>query len=470
MTYIVILLCGAIPTALAPTVQSATGLIVVRCFTGILGAAFVPCQVWAAGFFDKNVVGAVTALAAGLGNAGGGITFFAMPAIFDSLVNHRGLSDDRAWRLAFLVPLLLILTTAGLIAWICPDTPTGPWSARHRALNHQLSTRDMFVSTARSRDGGINEKNAPPVIKRLDSTQSDSIGLNDHGDVEYQEDDLLAAASWELVQKPTISQSVNAVFSIQAVSLFFLHFSSFGAELSVMSLLAAYYYKEFPSLGQTGAGNWAAFFGLLNVFARPFSGLVSDALYRPRGSLWARKIWIHVVGVTAGIFACVIGVANPTTKPALFGLMAAFAFFIEAGNGAQFALVPHVHPSSNGMFHRPVFLFQCFSPTPQASSPDSHPRPAALAASSSRCSPATKATNTTVCSSSSAFGQSRRNCSSAGSRPSRNGSSAAAESRHGPLPSAGRMSHITPLISCPSLSRDTLAFRHPHQHLKFCIR
>jgi MFS transporter, NNP family, nitrate/nitrite transporter len=68
------LLAGAVPTALAGLVKTPTGLIVLRFFIGILGASFVPCQVWSTGFFDKNVVGTANALAAGWGNSGGGIT------------------------------------------------------------------------------------------------------------------------------------------------------------------------------------------------------------------------------------------------------------------------------------------------------------------------------------------------------------------------------------------------------------
>ena len=33
----------------------------------------------------------------------------------------------------------------------------------------------------------------------------------------------------------------------------------------------------------------------------------------------------------------------------MFGLVAGLAFFLEFGNGANFALVPHVHPASNGV-------------------------------------------------------------------------------------------------------------------------
>jgi NNP family nitrate/nitrite transporter-like MFS transporter len=68
------LLAGAIPTAMAGLVTTPTGIIVLRFFIGVLGASFVPCQVWSTGFFDKNVVGTANGLAGGWGNAGGGIT------------------------------------------------------------------------------------------------------------------------------------------------------------------------------------------------------------------------------------------------------------------------------------------------------------------------------------------------------------------------------------------------------------
>src|SRR5947199_9831674 len=68
------LLLGAIPTALAGTVHTVNGLLALRFFVGILGGVFVPCQVWCTAFFDNNVVASASALDAGWGNAGAGIT------------------------------------------------------------------------------------------------------------------------------------------------------------------------------------------------------------------------------------------------------------------------------------------------------------------------------------------------------------------------------------------------------------
>jgi NNP family nitrate/nitrite transporter-like MFS transporter len=133
-----ILLAGSIPTALAGTVTTATGLMVIRFFVGILGASFVPCQVWSTGFFDKSVVGTSNALMAGIGNAGGGITYFVMPAIFDSLVQNQDLTPHKAWRVAFIVPFILITATALGMIFLCEDTPTGMYSSRFDECAHLI--------------------------------------------------------------------------------------------------------------------------------------------------------------------------------------------------------------------------------------------------------------------------------------------------------------------------------------------
>jgi len=40
---------------------------------------------------------------------------------------------------------------------------------------------------------------------------------------------------------------------------------------------------------------------------------------------------------------------DPHNTNTMFGLIAGMAFFLEAGNGANFALVPHVNPQANGV-------------------------------------------------------------------------------------------------------------------------
>lgn len=83
---------------------------------------------------------------------------------------------------------------------------------------------------------------------------------------------------------------------------------------------------------------------------RPLGGIISDLLYKHVSTnLWLKKAWILFVGIIAGAFLIAIGLLNPQNETTMFGLIAGMAFFLEAGNGANFALVPHVHPHANGV-------------------------------------------------------------------------------------------------------------------------
>lgn len=90
-------------------------------------------------------------------------------------------------------------------------------------------------------------------------------------------------------------------------------------------------------------------FGLLNVVTRPLGGIIADVFYKYNKNLWIKKSWIIFVGVVSGALLIAIGLTDPMEEAMMFGLVAAMAVFLEAGNGANFALVPHVHPTANGV-------------------------------------------------------------------------------------------------------------------------
>ncbi|KAI0136695.1 major facilitator superfamily domain-containing protein [Xylariales sp. AK1849] len=350
-----LLLVGSIPLGLAPLVHNATGLYVSRFFIGILGGAFVPCQVWSTGFFDKNVVGTANALTAGWGNAGGGITYFIMPAVFDSFVS-RGNTAGVAWRLTFIVPLIVVITTGLGLLLLCPDTPTGKWSERHLHAAENLHSHGVEDNPAAEGvvdiPGGVADKgsyNGSPTFEEKDKKMEPGNPANWDHEAALSRDEMLETAKGEVVAKPTLKQGISVMCSLQTGFHFVSYFCSFGVELSVNAILSAYYLKQFPSLGQTGSANWAAMFGFLNFVTRPLGGAISDIVYRSfRRSVWAKKICIITCGILTGLILIIIGQVNPSNQSTMFGLIALMAIFLEAGNGANFSLVPHVHPHANG--------------------------------------------------------------------------------------------------------------------------
>lgn len=367
------LLLGAIPIGLAPLVKTASGLYASRFFIGILGGSFVPCLVWSTGFFDKNVVGTANAVAGGWGNAGGGITYFIMPAVFDSFVAH-GHSEDQAWRLTFIVPLIMLLVTGIAMLILCPDTPVGKWSERKTHVQENLHAHGVDENVVVPVPGGITEKphSLHPADRSLDgqdsSKEEDVDGQHKSGgklegngspnrlaehEAPLSKEEMLQAAQGEVILKPSGKEIISVFLSLQTWAIMLCYACSFGSELAINSVLSSYYLKNFPSLGQTKAANWAAMFGFLNFVTRPLGGVIADLLYNMTGrtatSLWLKKGWMHASGLLTGILLIILGQIDAHDLPTFNGLIALMAIFLEAGNGANFALVPHVHPHANGV-------------------------------------------------------------------------------------------------------------------------
>jgi len=356
LTFAGCLLAGSLPTVLAGTVYNTSGLLALRFFIGILGGSFVPCQVWSTGFFDKNIVGTANALTGGLGNAGGGITYFLMPAIFDSLVSRQHLSPHVAWRVAFIVPFICITVTAIAMLILCPDTPMGKWDERHLHAQQNLAnhgiTGDVVdvpgeITDKRTSTSGTESPSASSDQEKLQFAATDKRGAPFDHEAQVGEQQMLDTARGEIVVKPSFGEAMKVIFSLQTLVVAGGYFCSFGGELSINSVLGAYYVKNFPTLGQTGSGNWAAMFGLLNVVFRPLGGVISDFTYRRTG-VWGKKVLLHSYGVVTGGFLIAIGLTDSHHSSTMFGLIAGMAFFLEGGNGANFSLVPHVHPFANG--------------------------------------------------------------------------------------------------------------------------
>lgn len=265
------LLIGAIPTFLSGTAYNVQELYALRFFIGILGGSFVPCQVWTTGFFDKNVVGRANSLTAGFGNAGGGVTYFVMPAVYKSLVKD-GLSPHDAWRVAFVVPGILIVSVAVAMILLCPDTPTGKWSQRLQAAENNLRQHNVqgtivdvpgeISGESRSSERSKGTESPPQGVtdeeKKLDETRGT---FSDH-EIQLGEQEMLDTARGEIVEKPSFKEIIKVCCSPQTLVLGACYFCTFGSELSVNSILGLYYDTKFPSLGLSGSGAYAAMFGL----------------------------------------------------------------------------------------------------------------------------------------------------------------------------------------------------------------
>lgn len=271
-----------------------------------------------------------------------------MPAIFDSLLHNQGLPAHKAWRVAYIVPFILIVAAALGMLFTCDDTPTGPWSERHIWTKEGTQSQGNIVDL-NSGNQSIQPSGTPSIITNVavdvekKGTQSpiESDGTQVMGQLDALRTDAVVA--------PSRKEAMSVVLSLASLALAIPYACSFGSELAINSILGDYYDKNFPYMGQTQTGKWAAMFGFLNVVCRPAGGFLADVLYNYSETLWSKKLLLSFLGVVMGAFMLAMGLSDPKSEATMFGLTAGLAFFLEASNGAIFALVPHVHPFANGM-------------------------------------------------------------------------------------------------------------------------
>jgi len=239
----VILLMAAVPGIVGLMfIEDGQGLLICRAIIGIGLASFVTCQVWCSQMFSKEIVGLANATAGGWGNLGGGVTTLVMPLIMDAFLSNTGNDVKTSLRLCFIVPLMLHLVSACCIL-TGQDLPDGNY-------------RNLEKTGAKKKGNGL------------------------------------------LVAKLGLS-NVNAWILALTYGL------CFGVELTMNNKVVLYFFRYYAVAPRT-AGILGSCFGLMNLFARSWGGVLSDAVnkrFGMRGRIWA--MW--VVQTLEGMMCIIMG-------------------------------------------------------------------------------------------------------------------------------------------------------------------
>ena len=214
--------------------------------------------------FAPNCVGTANATTAGWGNLGGGVTQIVMPLIFAACVS-LGAHPFVGWRLAMVVPGVVLFATAFAHYFLTQDAPEGNY-------------KDLRAAGA-----------LPPVLAK------------EHGS-------FLAAAR-----------------DYRVWALFVVYAACFGIELTINNVAALYYHDRFL-LDVKTAGLIAGLFGLMNIFARTLGGLVSDrcaVLAGLKGRVWCLGIVLFLEGIALMVFA-----RMPTLGAAVISMII-FSLFVQ---------------------------------------------------------------------------------------------------------------------------------------------
>jgi NNP family nitrate/nitrite transporter-like MFS transporter len=126
----------------------------------------------------------------------------------------------------------------------------------------------------------------------------------------------------------------------QVAALDWAYFVTFGSELAVVSMLPLFFMDTFE-LNAVAAGLLASGFALMNLVARPGGGLLSDTFGRKR------TLSVLIAGLAVG-YLVMSRVDGDWWIPAAVAATMACSFFVQAGEGAVFAMVPLIKRRMTG--------------------------------------------------------------------------------------------------------------------------
>ena len=119
------------------------------------------------------------------------------------------------------------------------------------------------------------------------------------------------------------------------------YFVTFGSELAVVSMLPLFFLETFEGLDPVKAGLLASGFAFMNLVARPTGGHLSDTIGR-------RKSLLVLIGGLAVGYFILSNITGEWALPLAVAATMMCSFFVQAGEGAVFAIVPLVKRRMTG--------------------------------------------------------------------------------------------------------------------------
>ncbi|GAA4413222.1 MFS transporter [Nibrella viscosa] len=237
-TYSALLAVCSLPIMLVGLAESYEAFLLFRLAIGVIGASFVITQYHTSVMFDKKIVGTANAVAGGWGNLGGGVTNMVMPLIFAGFIG-MGFLPTSAWRLAMIVPGVILLILSVVYYFNTKDTPAG----------------------------------------NFDELEGDAVASSPKA-------------------KGTLAIAAK---DPRTWALFLAYGACFGIEVTFDNV-AALYFAENYGASLTTAGILAGTFGFMNLFARAMGGIVADKVgnafgLKGKGRLLALLLALEGVGI-----------------------------------------------------------------------------------------------------------------------------------------------------------------------------
>jgi MFS transporter, NNP family, nitrate/nitrite transporter len=329
-----ILVYASVPSLLTAVATSFDLLVLSRLAASVVGAGFVVGIRMVSEWFPPREVGVAEGVYGGWGNFGSAAAAFTLPTVAGVL---------GGWRAA--VAVTGIVAAAYGIAYLrlVSDTPDGRELDRPRRQGALEVTHRRAVL-------GLVLLNAPLVaVLGLVAWRLQLTGF------------LAPATTWGVVAVLGVLLAVQSRvilrvnrdaladryddedrYRFRSVPILCLAYAvTFGSELAVVSMLPGFFAGTFD-LSPVAAGATASAFAFMNLVARPTGGVLSDLLGSRRRTLLVLLLCL------GGGYVLLSGVDGSWPLLAALAATMLCSFFVQAGEGATYAIVPLVRRQVTG--------------------------------------------------------------------------------------------------------------------------
>ncbi len=312
--------------------DSYTQMALMRFLLGFVGAGFVIGIRMVSEWFPARQLGVAEGIYGGWGNFGSAAAALTLPTL--ALL----FGGDDGWRWAIATTGVLALAYSVVYFFSVTDTPKGStyFKPRRNGAMEVTSRGDFFLYLIMNLPlyGALSLlawKLGPANLGLLPEVVTDGIYLLLTGLYVFQSVRIYQINHHVFRgQVPEIDR-----YSFRQVAVLNLaYLVTFGSELAVVSMLPLFF-KDTFGISQVLAGALASGYAFMNLVARPGGGLISDRLGRKR------TLVVLLAGLCVGYFLMSnIDGSWPLWLALMITMMC--SFFVQAGEGAVFAMVPLV--------------------------------------------------------------------------------------------------------------------------------
>ncbi len=323
------ILCLAFASA-----QTYEQLAFLRFAMGFVGAGFVIGIRMVGEWFPARQVGLAEGIYGGWGNFGSAAAAFTLPSV--ALLIYGG---DDGWRYAIASTGVVAFVYGLFFYWKARNTPKGSTYFKPKKSGglEVTSKGDFYLYITMNIPmylilAVLAWKLSPAGVKLLSQSAT------------YMMYGILVAlfcfqfSQIYKVNKDMLKNGVeeNQKYKFKQVAVLdWAYFVTFGSELAVVSMLPAFFLETFEGMTLAKAGMLGAAFAFMNLVARPGGGYISDKFGR------RKSLTIFITGLTIGYF--IMSQVSSDWPIALAVVAVMFcSFFVQAGEGAVFAIVPLV--------------------------------------------------------------------------------------------------------------------------------